>query len=107
MGSNRMVLRLATTKTGPNNPFSFAARRSTIWSVAELGLSHLYVPHSLHHGAASHDSLRGLPVEEILRLGRWASTKSARLYIQSTRAVLISIDAPKEATALEEYLLFN
>ena len=44
---------------------------------SDLGLSSDYVPHSLRHGGATHDHARGLPLEDILRHGRWASVKSA------------------------------
>ena len=79
----------------PTNSGTFSSPRARTWVFPPN-----YVPHSPRHGAASHDSLRGLSVEEILRLGRWASTKSARLYIQSTQAVLISMNEPKKAIAL-------
>lgn len=53
-----------------------------------------FVPHSLRHGGATRDFLRGMSLESILARGRWASTKSARHYIQSGRALLLSIHLP-------------
>lgn len=58
-----------------------------------------FVPHSLRHGAASHDSLAGVSVEDIMRRGRWASGKSARIYIQSLRVRLMAQDIPAVANA--------
>lgn len=61
---------------------------------ADLGLSPSYVPHSLRHGGATHLHLSGVSIEDILLRGRWASTKSARRYVQSGRAMLLSMDTP-------------
>jgi hypothetical protein len=49
-----------------------------------------YVPHSLRHGGASCDFLvwGGKRLEDIMFRGRWASTKSARHYIQMGPALL-------------------
>jgi integrase len=54
-----------------------------------------YTPHSLRHGAATHDCLAGYSVEDIMRRGRWASGKSARLYIQQGRSLLLGLRVPK------------
>jgi integrase len=69
-------------------------------SCAALGLSPCYVPHSLRHGGATRDYLRRLPLEEILRHGRWTSTKSARHYIQMGKALLIATDCPRSIVNL-------
>jgi integrase len=117
-----MTLRLRSTKTGPNQwvivenpdvktllrkllastkpgqllfPFSAQHFRSHFKDAcAQLGLSSRYVPHSLRHGGATRWHLLGHPVEDILIRGRWASTKSARRYIQSGRAMLLTMDVP-------------
>jgi len=49
-----------------------------------------YVPHSLRHGGASCDFSvwGGKRLEDIMFRGRWASTKSARHYIQMGPALL-------------------
>ena len=65
-----------------------------------LGLSDSYVVHSLRHGGATHAHLHGVSVEDILLRGRWASTKSARIYIQSGRALLMSMQIPDKAKSL-------
>lgn len=61
----------------------------------ELGLSPLYVPHSLRHGGATHyHHILDMPLEDILMRGRWSSVKSARHYIQSGKAVLLDFEIP-------------
>lgn len=62
---------------------------------AELQLSSSYVPHSLRHGGATEDHIAGKPLEDILMRGRWASTKSARRYVQAGRAMLLATQVPK------------
>ena len=127
-----MSLRLARTKTGRNqwvtvrHPhviflmrrlirrmkpsevlFSLSAaafRRRFKMSCADLGLSPDYVPHSLRHGGATHDHLLGRPLEEILRHGRWASVKSARHYVQSGRALLLTCRIPADIADLGRIL---
>ena len=45
--------------------------------------------HSLRHGRATEEDLKGTPLEDILRLGRWAAATSGRHYIQSGRALML------------------
>jgi site-specific recombinase XerD len=71
---------------------------------ADLGLSEAYVPHSLRHGGATHDFMRGVPLEEILHLGRWASIKTARIYVQQGRALLLASDVPPDVRLLAKTL---
>ena len=67
---------------------------------ATLGLSPLYVPHSLRHGAATRDHFeRNISMEDILLRGRWASSKSARRYIQSGPALRMSVRVPPQVAA--------
>ena len=108
-----MALRLRKTKTGPNQwvtvdneqvmqllrgviartkpghslfPVSTSTYRRLFKSAcSDLKLSSSYVPHSLRHGGATRQHLLGKSMEDILLRGRWASTKSARRYIQSGR----------------------
>ena len=65
---------------------------------SELGLSSKYVPHSLRHGGATRLHLQGVRVEDIMVRGRWASSKSGRTYIQSSRAVLMALTPPRAVT---------
>jgi hypothetical protein len=46
-----------------------------------------------------------MPLEDILRHGRWASTKSARHYIQAGRALLLSTDIPEDVLDLAHALV--
>jgi integrase len=49
--------------------------------------------HSLRRGGATALALRGLPMSEIMELGRWTSLKSARLYIQTGNVALTRMRA--------------
>lgn len=94
----RALLRRVVAGTGPGGrlfPFSAAQFRRSFGIVcAELSLSPAYVPHSLRHGGATRDHLAGHSIEDILLRGRWVSVKSARRYVQSGRAVLLSLSVP-------------
>lgn len=119
---NRVHIRLRHTKTGKNKgvevwdagvkhmlamlvtltppgqrlfPFTASSYRTLLRSAcATLGLSTDYVPHSLRHGGATRDFLRGVPIADICVRGRWAHTKSAVGYIQSGRQLLLSMSIP-------------
>ena len=59
-------------------------------AVTTLGLVHLpFSPHSLRHGGATHDFLRGIPPATIAFRGRWASTKSLTTYVQAGAVFLL------------------
>jgi integrase len=60
-----------------------------------LGLSsHKFVPHSCRHGGATYDHINGLSIEQIMLRGRWKSNESARTYIQSLRALVLTTNIP-------------
>jgi len=62
-----------------------------------LGFSNLYVPHSLRHGGATrYYHVLKMPIEDVLFRGRWASNDSARRYIQSGIAILMSFKSDKQ-----------
>ena len=63
---------------------------------AALGLSAPYTPHSLRHGGATHDYVRGVPIADIMARGRWRGQQSAARYIQSGRAQLLATRVPAE-----------
>jgi integrase len=130
-----MALRLRRTKTGPNQwvtveneeviqllrplvaktkpghslfPVSTSTYRRLFKSAcSDLKLSSTYVPHSLRHGGATRQHLLGRSMEDILLRGRWASTRSARRYIQSGRAVLLSMEIPPGLARLAPLLSRN
>jgi hypothetical protein len=64
--------------------------------ITSLRLNTRYVPHSCRHGGATALYMAGVPIETILHRGRWASTKSARYYVQSGEALLLA-QLPQQA----------
>jgi integrase len=71
-------------------------RREFKAGCAELGLSPLYVPHSLRHGGATrYRHLKKWSIETVMHRGRWASGKSARLYIQAGVAMAMATEVPR------------
>jgi hypothetical protein len=101
-----LCLLLADTRRGRFVfPFSAQTLRSRFHQVcAELGLSEQYVPHSLRHGGATRLHLQGVSMEDILLRGRWASTKSARRYVQAGRAQLMAMAVPADLAAAARVL---
>jgi hypothetical protein len=63
-------------------------------TLLDLGLTANYVPHSLRHGAATRAMIQRVSLEEIMRRGRWASSKSARTYVQQGQALLLANRVP-------------
>ena len=99
-----LVGNIARSTKGNNKLFSFnpaTFRRLLHATCADLGLSSLYVPHSLRHGGATrYRHVLKWSIEDIMERGRWAASTSARRYIQSGVAHLLSMTAPKSiATA--------
>ena len=93
-------------------PFTANQYRSCFKQVcAQLNLSSSYVPHSLRHGGATRWHLLGHSIEDILMRGRWASTKSARRYIQAGRSMLLTVQVPSslqaKAQVLSQHLLLS
>ena len=64
-----------------------------------LDLSDLgFTPHSLRHGGATHAHVHmGLSIEHVLHRGRWRSNSSARTYLQSGTAALITTQLSSRA----------
>lgn len=90
---------LADTKDSQGKLFPGGAAAFRAWFVRvrnELGLNDRLVPHSLRHGGATWRFLAGESVENIMVEGRWASSKSARTYIQKSRAVLLANAIPSK-----------
>ena len=56
--------------------------------------------HSLRHGGATDLLARKVSIETILERGRWASTKSAKRYLQSGLSLQISIELPTTVNEL-------
>jgi integrase len=88
----------AFTRRAGQKLFGFSADqyRSMFKRVcAELGLPLSFVPHSLRHGGGTFLFLMGMPIDNIMIRGRWAEKKSARIYNQSGRALLLSLTIPR------------
>ena len=51
----------------------------------------LFTTHSFRRGGATHMLLDGVSVETIMEYGRWASTASARLYLQRGEPFLLRL----------------
>jgi hypothetical protein len=86
-------------------PFTSSDFREVFKSTcAQLGLSRLYVPHSLRHGGATRLHLLGWSIEDILLRGRWMSHKSARRYIQAGRAMLLTVKVPQKVARIAKTL---
>ncbi len=127
-GFSSMSIRLKKTKTGPNQFVAIrdpavvklvrrllADTRSGSWlfsftsaqyryefkkTCSILGLSSDYVPHSLRHGGATHLFLKeSKSIDFIMHHGRWASSKSARRYIQQGRALLFNLDVSSQTAS--------
>ena len=77
-------------------PFSPAYFRRVLHSTKEsLGLGATpYVPHSLRHGGATYDFMRGASINDVMLHGRWQQMKSASRYVQTGRALLAANAVP-------------
>jgi len=83
---------LSLTKSGsrlfPSSDETF--RRHFKHACMSLDLSSNIVPHSLRHGGATrYLTVKKMRLEDVLLRGRWASTSTARIYIQQGRAMLL------------------
>jgi integrase len=79
-------------------------------ALSALNITHArYVFHSLRHGGASSDHLKGHTIEQIVFRGRWKSIKSATRYIQTGRAIMHTVPVPPQLNELghvmSQYLL--
>jgi integrase len=79
-------------------PYSASVVRGELKAAcAFFGLTAGYVPHSLRHGGASwYRRFGGMSVEDVAERGRWASCKSARIYINAGIALLAATKVPSE-----------
>lgn len=70
-------------------------RRAFHAALSWLHLTHVpFTLHSLRHGGATHDSLNGVPIANIIKKGRWSDPRSAAVYLQTGRALFLSVDVP-------------
>lgn len=82
------------------------ARMSRMWleATAALGLSREYTSHSLRHGGATRLFLAGHSMETVMARGRWASSSSARVYLNSSTALLVAQSAPAHVQSAADLL---
>ena len=79
----------------PANYFRSTLRAACI--ALDVG-SFRFTPHSLRHGGATHAHMHmGQTVEHVLYRGRWKSNSSARTYLQSGAAALITTQLSERA----------
>jgi integrase len=93
-------------KEGSLFPFSTGTYRNLFMATCEalgLGSTH-FTPHSLRHGAATRDYLRGVPISSIQSRGRWKNQKTTEIYIQTSRAVLLMLDLPDQTIKSAKWL---
>jgi integrase len=66
-----------------------------------LKIDHVgYTPHSLRHGGATCDFMAGVPLEDILLIGRWESSKSARTYVKQGLGLMLAATLPSRVMEL-------
>ena len=98
-----LLRQLVAHKRAKDRMFDFSASSFRDWfkrAAFVLGLDERYVPHSLRHGGATALYMSGVPIETILHRGRWATTKSARYYVQSGKAMLLGRNPYRRARDL-------
>jgi hypothetical protein len=59
------------------------------WSRTSFGWH--FTPHSFRHGGATADLQAGVPLDQVVLRGRWASLKSARRYLQTALAHSLAV----------------
>ena len=64
----------------------------------------LFVWHSFRHGGASRAFLGGMPLGDVMIRGRWVAESSARRYLQTGRAMLLTATVPTLAEVLASRL---
>jgi len=55
--------------------------------------------HSLRHGGASYDFIRGVPMDKIIIRGRWSGLAVTRRYIQESQALVLELSVPQAVLA--------
>ena len=83
-----------------------AFRRWLRLACAQLGVSELkLLPYSWRRGGATLKYSLGTPIRELLMMGRWESSKTARIYITEAALILQNLALPDEVRAeLQRYV---
>ena len=70
------------------------------WAQLQLGFSeHLFVIHSLRHGAATFDS-SSYSLVQIMELGRWKSMDTLKTYVRKHVAAQLALSIPSDVSDL-------
>ena len=106
------LLRDVVARTAPGDrifPFSTANFRAAMKAAcAAMGLSERYVPHSLRHGGATrYRFFFKWTLEQVMERGRWAASRTTKRYIQSGRALAMSMDVPAALAAAARVLAMS
>eukprot|EP00899_Mesostigma_viride_P024406 jgi/Mesvir1/514/Mv11377-RA.1 len=67
----------------------FLRRWHAAWDL--LGLRGMFSPYSMRHGGATHDYLRGVPIADIQKRGRWRQFSSVDHYVGLHRALQVRV----------------
>jgi integrase len=76
-------------------------------AVRAAGIPLRLVPHGLRHGGATDAFARGMSLEMVMMLGRWAVTSSTRHYIQMGPALLMDKDLDQALADLGSLFMRN
>lgn len=101
------VLIATTPPDQPLFPYTYSQLSKGFNDAATaLGLQAVHFTlHSLRHGGATHDYARDVPIEDIMVRGRWQSNSTARIYLQTGRALLIANRIPPAVSRYAQELL--
>lgn len=101
-GATTTLLRALVThrlREGGDKLFTFTTGHFRKWIKAEctsLGLGDIgFTPHSLRHGGATADFLRGMSVNDIQFRGRWRCFESLRRYLQQCESLFLQQRLPQ------------
>jgi integrase len=104
---HQSVFDLRVSASQSNGARAFRSAMSAVCDslgIAQCGFS----PHSLRHGGATHAIMHmNQSVETVLLRGRWASSSSARIYLQSGRAALLQQSLPSHILPMAQALQAN
>eukprot|EP00438_Fugacium_kawagutii_P032620 Skav203451 [mRNA] locus=scaffold2237:7330:11377:- [translate_table: standard] len=96
------------TLVGPASPFvSTAARWRKLFNECLVGLgieAQQFRPYSLRRGGATFWFAKHQNMDRLLIQGRWASQKTARVYLNEGLSMLTSMDLPKSHPKLKPFL---
>jgi len=73
-----------------------------------LGFSSIgYTPHSLRHGGVTYDSMKGVPVKDLMLRGRWRSESALTIYVQTASVLLLDTKLTNEQFQLAQTIGTN